>query len=1021
MVGVRLADDNRGRVPFALLGVLLLVGSATFSGALAGHDPVADRRVDDAMDRATAQADAAVRAAVGDAAREAAANPVTSPANTTVGRLLSEERPFRDYLRLRIALAATERLRAVSVARGDVNATATLPRPTNESTLRDAMDRVSISGRENGTVLVATVENVSVEVVRGGRTVATESVTATVGVRTPVLALHDRTEAFEHRLDANALDGGTLDATVTTALWASAWTRGWSQYAGAPVDNVVSNDHAALATNAGVLLAEQQAFGATDADARGATGRAAVHAGAQSLLSQTGVPAAPELASALPAPNPSAESAASEVPTNRTINASVGSAADHALVGLLDGHGDAPAYDDVVADAHRAAVAVEADATVVDHTDDPPVDLGREWELVGTTTEASSSVETVATRTPALEADTIVVAAGSRVVTTSETTTRTWRRGNETFRTDETTETKTRVDLVAVVDPADLSTPAQPIDPAVEPGGALDGENFAAAAERAEDAVATHGGFDGLARDVADGDAPDPRLTTAPSAPGLDNWIRADLVALADRVKNRSVTLSARRVAAGEANLAAELASDLRADRRELVGAPAAYDGVSDRARVAVRAAYLDRVLAALDRRANRSAAATGAADDASTDAAIGSLSKAVRAEAVARAALGETRANGENGTGNETGVRFVPDADPMYLSLGGLSGSAMPTVSRGGTYHPLVARNTNLFTLPYGDAADTVLEPVFGANRRVPLRVAARALLAADSTLAATNGTNETLADRRDRLETAVDRSTVPAEEAAEDELRAHTDHSMTERQRILERALGEWDDPAHRALAVTNGSAARAIAVEAAGTGTVEADLLERRLDEAFRTVRQDRSTTVSQRLTNRTVETTRTARQQAVTDMATDAAMSATEKAVTDRVNDTLDSRFDTSFKRVPAGMPVAPVPGYWYATVNVWDVSVAGEFAQFRVHARGDTESLTYARDGSPVALDWDDDGVAETVGRGDRVAFDVETAIVVAVPPSGVGVGDIDGDADERSEGWAGGPGCTVAANCHADG
>ncbi|MGB9957720.1 DUF7286 family protein [Haloferax prahovense] len=1020
MVSMRLADDNRGRVPFALLGVLLLVGSATFSGALAGHDPVADRRVDDAMDRATAQADAAVRAAVGDAAREVAANPVTSPANTTVGRLLSDERPFRDYLRLRIALAATERLRAVSVASGDVNATATLPRPTNESTLREAMDRVSISGRENGTVLVATVENVSVEVVRGGRTVAAESVTATVGVRTPVLALHDRTEAFERRLDANALDGGTLDATVTTALWASAWTRGWSQYVGAPVDNVVSNEHAALATNAGVLLAEQQVFGATDADARGATGRAAVRAGAQSLLSQTGVPAAPELANALPAPNPSAESAANEIPTNRTINASVDSAADHALVGLLDSHGDAPAYDDVVADAHRATVAVEADVTVVARSNDPPVDLGTEWELVDTATEASSSVETVATRTPALEADTIVVDAGSRIVTTSETTTRTWRRGNETFYTEETTETKTRVDLAAVVDPADLSAPARPIDPAVEPGGALAGENFAAAADAAEDAVSTRGGFDDLARDVADGDAPDPRLTTAPTAPGLDNWIRADLVALADRVKNRSVTASARRVAAGETNLAAELASDLRADRRELVGAPAAYDGVADRARVAVRAAYLDRVLATLDRRANRTAAATGAADDASTDAAIGSLSEAVRAEAVARAALGETRADGANGTGNETGVRFVPDADPMYLSLGGLSGSAMPTVSRGGTYHPLVARNTNLFTLPYGDAADTVLEPVFGANRRVPLRVAARALLAADSTLAATNGTNETLADRRDRLETAVDRSTVPAEEAARDTLRAHTDRSVTERQRILERALGEWDDPAHRALAVTNGSAARAIAVETAGTGTVEADLLERRLDEAFRTVRRDRSTTVPQRLTNRTVETTRSARQQALSDMATDAAMNATEDAVTDRLNDTLDSRFGKSFKRVPAGMPVAPVPGYWYATVNVWDVEVAGEFAQFRVHARGDAESLTYARDGSVVALDWDDDGVAETVGRGDRVAFDVETAIVVAVPPSGVGVGDIDGDADERSEGWAGGPGCTVAADCRAN-
>ncbi|ELK54216.1 hypothetical protein D320_11198, partial [Haloferax sp. BAB-2207] len=562
--------------------------------------------------------------------------------------------------------------------------------------------------------------------------------------------------------------------------------------------------------------------------------------------------------------------------------------------------------------------------------------------------------------------------------------------------------------------PFDPSTPRPP------PAARLDGENFAAAADAAADMVVTRGGFDDIACDVVTGTPPEPRQTTAPMAAGLDRWVRSDLIALADRVRDRRVTVSARRVAAGEVNPAAELASDLRADRSDLVDAPAAYDGVADRARVAVRATYLDRVLATLDRRANQTAAASDAANNESKDAEFGSLSEAVRAEEVARAALGDSRADGANGTANESGVRFVPDADPMYLSLGGLDGAAVPTVARGGTYHPLVARNTNLFTLPYGDAADTVLEPLFGANRRVPLRVAARTLLAADSTLENTNATNETLADRRDRLETAVDRSVVPAEEAARHTLRDHTNHSVTERQRILERSLGAWDDPAHRALAITNGSAARAIAVEAAAPGTVEADLLELRLDDAFRAVRSDRSTTVPQRLTNRTVETTRTARQQAVSDTATDAAMSATEDAVADRLNDTLDSRFDTSFKRIPAGMPVAPVPGSWYATVNVWDVAVAGEFAQFRVHARGDAESLTYARDGSTVALDWDDDGTAETVGRGDRVSFDVETTIVVAVPPSGVGVGDIDGDADERSEGWQGGPGCTVAADCPLD-
>ncbi|WP_411965626.1 hypothetical protein [Haloferax sp. YSMS24] len=1018
MVAMRLADDDRGRVPFALLGVLLLVGSATFSGALSTQDPVADRRVEDAIDQMRAGTDAAIRAAVRDAARDAAANPVTSPSNTTVGRVLSENRTFRDYLRLRIALASEARLRSLSTTDGAVAATASLPRPTNESTLRAALERVSIDSRDNGTMLVVTVEDIAVDVTRDGRRVAGETMTTTVGVRTPVLALHDRTETFEHRLDASATNGGTLDATVTTAMWTAAWTRGWSQYAGAPVENVVSNDHVALATNAGVLLTEQQTFGTTDADAQGAVGRAAVQTGVRSLLSQTGVTGAPAMADALPSPNPTAGGRDPVASTNRSIDTAVDTAADRALVSILDGRGDTQSVGSVVTDAHRATVSVESDVRVVRHSDDPPVTPGPEWTLGETTRETNSSVTTLPTRTPAVAPETTVVSAASRMVTTRTVTTKTWHRGNETFHTRAESVDEARVDVAVVVTPDSTPAPTRPLDPTLSPGGALDGDNFADAPAVASDVVSSRGGFDGLARDVADDAIPSTRTVVAPRASGLDAWIRADLLALHQRVRNRSRTVSARAVAAGEVNPAAELAADLRADRAELLDAPATYDGVADRARVAVRAAYLDRVLAELDERANRTAVATDAADDAARDANAGSLSAAVAAEHTARRVLDTTATN--RPTADAGTVRFVPDADPMYLSLDGRSGSAVPTVADAGTYHPLVARNTNLFTVPYGDATDTVLEPVFGARRRVPLRVAARALLAADDALAASNETPADLRTRRDELERAVVDATNPTRVAARDVLAFHTDLTSTDRQRVLRSAFGRWNDPAHEALAVTNGSVSRAIAVEAAEPGTADADVLELRLDDAFRSVRRKRATTVPQRLTNRTVESTRTARQDVLAATATDAVMNATGDAVERRVDDTLQSRFDRSFRRVPAGMPVAPVPGYWYATVNVWDVAVAGEFAQFRVHARGNgTESLTYARDGSTVELDWDGDGTAETVGRGERVGFAVETAIVVAVPPSGTGVGDVDGDADERSPGWEGGPGCTVPADCRS--
>jgi hypothetical protein len=53
-------------------------------------------------------------------------------------------------------------------------------------------------------------------------------------------------------------------------------------------------------------------------------------------------------------------------------------------------------------------------------------------------------------------------------------------------------------------------------------------------------------------------------------------------------------------------------------------------------------------------------------------------------------------------------------------------------------------------------------------------------------------------------------------------------------------------------------------------------------------------------------------------------------------------------------LPAGLPLAPVPGYWYATANVWYVNVSGQYERFAVRTnRGDgTAATTYLRDGAP---------------------------------------------------------------------
>lgn len=109
-------------------------------------------------------------------------------------------------------------------------------------------------------------------------------------------------------------------------------------------------------------------------------------------------------------------------------------------------------------------------------------------------------------------------------------------------------------------------------------------------------------------------------------------------------------------------------------------------------------------------------------------------------------------------------------------------------------------------------------------------------------------------------------------------------------------------------------------------------------------------------------------------------------------------------------VPAGLPLAPVPGFWYATANAWSVSVRGSYARFTVRADGGSpvgpgEGTAYVRENATVAFDVDGDGDAERVGRNERVSFEVDATIGVVVPAGPRGVGDVDGNADEQSAGW----------------
>jgi hypothetical protein len=262
-----LGTDDRARVPFALVGVVLLVTSTAFHASLGTAPAVREPATEAALERAGAAAVPALRVAVRQAARAAAADPVLTTANTTAGRALNDSHAFRDALRLRIYLSAATRFDTVHIREASVRASTTLPAVEDDGTraLRRAIERVELRrAGPNGTRLRVRVRNVRLRATRDGQVVARESLAPNVTVATPVLAVHDRTTRYQRRLDARTLSPESAGARLTFGTYLTAYGRGTAQWAGAPISNVLANRHLALATDAAVYDAQARTFGARD-------------------------------------------------------------------------------------------------------------------------------------------------------------------------------------------------------------------------------------------------------------------------------------------------------------------------------------------------------------------------------------------------------------------------------------------------------------------------------------------------------------------------------------------------------------------------------------------------------------------------------------------------------------------------------------------------------------------------------------------------------------------------------------
>jgi hypothetical protein len=1012
VVPVRLIVDERARVPFALVGVVLLLGSATYAATLA-HRPAVPERPDAvaAMDRVDATAAGAVQRGTRRAARAAARAPVVVPASTPAGRAIGGNDTFRHYLRLRVYVAVREALASAAVAVGDVRAVPSLPATPDADALSAAIERVHLQ-RVDGGVRVR-VENVTVTLRRDGRVVDRENRTVVRMVATPVLALHERVTRYERRLNRGPAEGPGLGRRLTARVNAVAWARGYAQYGGAPISNVLANRHVELMTNGALLSTQRAVFGREDPVGREATTRASAIVGGTDVLMAAltkadtvrALPKRPGYPRPAPMPKPPAPTRPPDV-AEGNVTVAVDLTADRAYASVVGGSGPR-SLNRTARSVYGARVRVVGASRTVDATDDPAErPSGANWSLAGERTSRTVTVLASGGSAPGVSTGDgwHRLRTHSRRVRVVRTNRKRWVRGNGSDRETKTTtgtHTETLAVTVAVVGrhaPSQFA-PRRGIRVVHEPGGPLDGPNLRGVPSAARDAVRGRmGGPDELVRRYLAGNLSRTLRVDGDRPLGLAEWLATDLAGLRDRVRDVSVTVPRTRLGAGEVAPAELLAEHIRSRRAALVDAPATYGSVAAKARVAARAAYVEAVLERLESRARDARKTRSAFDRVLAD--VG-LEPATLSASLDVGSATERPASHPVATGGPHGpLNASVSTTPAYLTLSGVAHDRLPAVPVGERYHPLVARNTNLFTLPYGDAADAVVAPLFDAPERTSLRSAARTLRSANRSLQ--RRADPELQTRRDELQVAVLRALAYLRDRLRTTLARTDGVTRGEAKAAVDAAFERWDGTAARAMAAANGSLAPAVTAAAErrleDAGKRERELLSARVRSTLASAREQELARPRQPVVNRSSSLARRA-----TRLTVKATIKEGAKATAGAVAEKIDGKVTYP----PAGLPVAPVPGYWYVTTNVWTVTVRGEYLRFAVSvpAGPPGRNVTYVRERGRVALDWDGDGVGERVGRTTRLSFSVSTASVVVVPPGGPGVGDRNGNADERSSGW----------------
>lgn len=992
------ADGTRGRVPFAVVGVVLLVGASVYAATLDARGPATTTRAaDEALDRAEAAARTTLRVVGRRAVRATAARPVVTPANTTAGRAVAGDDRHLRTVAVRTAVGLRTALNRTRAGRVAVETSlAGVERPTAAA----AVEHVRVTAVDDGAG-VAVAADLRHVARRDGRVVAERTTRIRVRLRLPLPAVSRRVQRYERRLNRDPTAGPGLGRRLGTRLTALAEARGLAQYAGAGVENVVGTRHVVVATNGAVLRLQRAAFGRGDPAGRGAVARAVTRTAVGDVLTaaENAVPSSARRQAILLGARATDGDRPSLADDRPAPPATVDAAADAAYLDTV------AALPNLTRRAYRATATRRVAVTRVSgSTPQPPSAPGPNWTTVDTHTTTEVDVRGERRRT-----GTRPLLTARRTVVVRRTTTHEFRRGNRTRVRRERARLRyrVRVRLTGRYDP-DLPAPDGETAPAFTRGGVRDGRNLAGAVERARPSAAA---VDRLARQAVAEGATSERLRLDGRTPaGLRAWLVRDLAALHRRVRGITVRPDPTRVVAGGVTPAALLRSALRENRTRLRGTGPPYDGVAARLRAAVRTHYLDGVDRRLAERVDADATGAGVRR--------GLLARlpvnASRVRAVAREATARRPRRGVvTGPGGE--FLLVPDAAPSYLTAGPVSGRVVPALDDDTRVTPLATRNVVAVAVPYADVTDAITGWLASDRRTVTLGTAGRTLTAANRTLSSDrlpSGVDHTdLAAERAALVTAVRPAVRRVDRRVRRLLADRSGVSRETARRVAEAATADrglgW-----RAQAAANGS----LAADVAGVAAARLELspaaratLTVRLRVRLRAAVAEAVTVPADAVTA-TVDARRRLRDRVVRRVVSRGTEQATERLRRRLLPD--------AFGGVLAGLPVAPVPGSWYATVNLWHVTVRGRHPQFAVAVRRPGEGRTrlrYVREDAPVRLDTDGDGRRELLGHNRAIRFRTTTVAVAAVPAGRSGVGDVDGNVDERSAGWA----CPGGAACGA--